>query len=204
MGNTKKKMMTAAIAGSLAAAMVVGGGTFAYLSQQTDQVTNKFKPNHALVEINETENDYEIIPGTEQTKDPSLTPDVTLDSYLYAIVTDETQGLVSYTVADGWKKLDDLSDETKSVYYRKVTEADNGTAINILKDNKVSYDAGITNDDMKDDAKLKFRGFVIQAEPFKTAENTDDEAALAAYNQTVLLTHSRVLMASLLQQITAM
>lgn len=184
MGNTKKKMMTAAIAGSLAAAMVVGGGTFAYLSQQTDQVTNKFKPNHALVEISESDNQYEIIPGTEQTKDPSLKADVTLDSYLYAIVTDETQGLVSYTVADGWTEIPELADGTKKVYYRKVTAAETGTSFPILKDNKVSYDKAITNDMMKDDAKLKFRGFVIQAEPFNTGENSDDEAALAAYNQT--------------------
>lgn len=184
MGNTKKKMMTAAIAGSLAAAMVVGGGTFAYLSQQTDQVTNKFKPNHALVEISESDNQYEIIPGTEQTKDPSLKADVTLDSYLYAIVTDETQGLVTYEVADGWTEIPELADGTKKVYYRKVTAAETGTSFPILKDNKVSYDKAITNDMMKDDAKLKFRGFVIQAEPFKTAENSESDAALAAYNQT--------------------
>ena len=38
MTNKRKKLMTTAIAGSMAASIVIGGGTFAYLQSQTDDV----------------------------------------------------------------------------------------------------------------------------------------------------------------------
>ena len=74
MTNKRKKLMTTAIAGSMAASIVIGGGTFAYLQSQTDDVVNEFKTEQVKVEISESPHDpYDIIPGTEQDKDPSVT-----------------------------------------------------------------------------------------------------------------------------------
>ena len=108
--NKKKKYLTTAAAASLAAAVVVGGGTFAYLKGQTDEVVNTFDVNQVTVEISETDADYEIIPGTKQSKDPSLTIDNTLTSFLFVKVTDNTKlsenkSLVSYKIANGWNLL---------------------------------------------------------------------------------------------------
>ena len=42
-------------------------------------------------------------------KDPKkATVDNTVDSYVYVEITDATEGLVSYAIADGWTKLDGL------------------------------------------------------------------------------------------------
>ena len=45
MAQTKRKMITGAIAGSLAALIAAGGGTLAYLYGQTRNVENDFKDN---------------------------------------------------------------------------------------------------------------------------------------------------------------
>ncbi len=196
----KKKLMLTAIAGAMAATMVVGGGTFAYLQSQTETVKNEFKTEEVKVEISETPVEYDIIPGTEQDKDPKLTITNSLDSFLYVKVTDKTYGLVKYTIAEGWTKLEGYSD----VYYRKVAADidDEGNAKSqdfyILKDNKVSYDKSLVNKDLLDengdlrtDVALSFEGFAIQARPFtdptdannETTAPTEQEAAVKAYTQ---------------------
>lgn len=196
----KKKLMVTAIAGAMAATIAVGGGTFAYFQSQTQDVKNEFKTEQVNVEISETPREYDIIPGTEQDKDPKLTITNTVDSFLFVKVTDKTYGLVTYTIADGWTKLDGYDD----VYYRKVTADfdDEGNVksqeFDILKDNKVSYDKSLVNEDMLDgegnlrtDVALSFEGFAIQARPFTdptdsadpTSAPTEKQAAANAYEQ---------------------
>ncbi len=195
MTDKKKKLMVTAIAGAMAATVAVGGGTFAFLQGQTEEVKNEFKPEQVTVEISETPHDpYDIIPGTEEGKDPKLTITNTLESFLYVKVTDNTYGLVNYTMADGWNKLDGYED----VYYKKIAPVfdEEGNAVAqdffILKDNKVSYDKELVNEDMLDeegnlltDVALSFEGFAIQARPF-LGDYTNDEskAAVYAYTQT--------------------
>ena len=117
MKDNKKKVVITGLAVVLAAAMALGGGTYAYLQGTTEDVVNNFNTNKVLVELNETTgNDYNIIPGTTQEKDPKVTVDNTVDSYVYVEITDATEGLVSYAIADGWTKLDGYD----NIYYREV------------------------------------------------------------------------------------
>ncbi len=188
--------MTAAIAGSMAASIVVGGGTFAYLQSQTEDVVNEFKTEQVKVEISESPHDpYDIIPGTEQDKDPTVTVKNTIESFVFLTVTDNTHGLVNYEIDDTiWTKLDGYDD----VYYRKVPAAAdaNGTTLKVLKGDKVSYDENLINEDMLDedgnlltDVALTFKALAIQAKPFTdptdpadpTTAPTEAEAAVAAY-----------------------
>ena len=190
----KQKMMVTAIAGAMAAAIAVGGGTFAYLQSQTEEVKNKFKTEQVNVEISETPADYDIIPGTVQEKDPTLKITNTVESFLYVKVTDNTHGLVTYALADGWEKLDGYED----VYYKKIAPQFDGEGnavqqeFNILDGNQVSYDKALVNEDMLDDegnlltdVALSFEGFAIQARPFLgDYTNTESKAAVYAYTQT--------------------
>ena len=101
--------------------MVLGGGTYAYLQGTTDDVVNNFNTNKVLVDLSETTgSDYNIIPGTEQSKDPTITVNNTVPSYVYAIVTDNTDGLVDYTIAEGWTELEGWNVGATKVYYRTV------------------------------------------------------------------------------------
>ena len=176
---SKKKMTTTALAVALAVLLLIGGGTFAYLQSTTGDVKNNFKTNQVTVDLTETTgSDYDIIPGTEQSKDPKVTVNNTVDAYVYVEVTDTTQGLVEYSIADGWTSLDGF----EGVYYREVAKSTDPQVFNVLKDDKVSYSTALENSNMldadgnlKDGIELTFKAHAIQKAGF------DD--ALAAYKQ---------------------
>ena len=167
MRNRKKSIVVTGAAIMLAAIMVLGGGTYAYLQDSTKDVVNNFHTNKVLVELKETTgNDYEIIPGTTQSKDPTVTVDNTVDSYVYVEITDATDGLVDYTIADGWTKLDGYD----NIYYREVAANAETKTFSVLAGDSVTYDAALENSDMaKDDVALTFKAHAIQSKPFENA-----------------------------------
>ena len=100
MERKKKKTLTTALAVAVAALLLIGGGTFAYFQSQSIDVINMFNANKVTVNLTETTgSNYDIIPGTSETKDPKVTVDNSIDAYVYVTVTDNTDGMVtvSYT-----------------------------------------------------------------------------------------------------------
>ncbi|MCD8115840.1 MAG: carbohydrate-binding domain-containing protein [Oscillospiraceae bacterium] len=174
----KKNIAVTALAIALAVVLVLGGGTFAYLLGNTEEEVNEFSTNQNGVEITETENDYEIIPGTSQDKDPTITATYTLDSYVFVEVTDATDGLVTWYIESGWTLLETTENEDGSVtyiYYQLLTTADGvyEAELHVLADDKVYYSTSLTNEDLAgvDGVSLTFQGYIIQAEPFADAAN---------------------------------
>lgn len=193
MQNRKQKILTTAVATALAASLLIGGGTFAYLQDETNDVVNNFETNQVTVDLEETTgNDYNIIPGTEEDKDPKVTVNNTVDSYVYVEVTDATDGLVDYTIAEGWTLLDGYD----NVYYREIAVDAEVKEFYVLDGNKVTYDASLTNTDMvdaegnlKEGLALTFKAYAIQKEPFadavaawegKETQFVEDEESLKA------------------------
>ena len=171
MAKSKKSKVLASVAAvALAASLLVGGGTYAYLQGETNDVVNNFDTNKVTVALAETTgNDYDIVPGTSQPKDPKVTVDATVDAYVYVEVKDGTEGLVSYTMADGWTLLDGY----ENVYYREVSASDAEQSFDVLAGNKVTYDAALENSDMvdaegslKEGVDLTFKAYAVQAKPF--------------------------------------
>lgn len=119
MQNSKKNKLVLSVASvALAASLLIGGGTLAYLRAESTPVVNEFKANKVEVELTETgDGQYNIIPGTSEEKDPTVTVDNSVDAYVYVEVTDTTDGLVGYTIAEGWALLDGYD----NVYYREVS-----------------------------------------------------------------------------------
>ena len=123
-----------------------------------------------MVNLTETTgNQYEIIPGTSQDKDPTVAVNATVPAYVYVEVNDTTEKLVTYEIAGGWTLLDGY----ENVYYREVEASDTEQAFSVLAGNTVSYDAALENSDMLDaEGNLKkgialtFRAYAIQKEPF--------------------------------------
>ena len=203
-GSKKKKIVASAIAIALAAALMIGG-TFSYLSASSDEVENTFSPNNVDVNIEESGNgDYNIIPGTSETKDPTVKVTTSVDAYVYLVVEDTTDGLVDYEIdTDVWTLLytydedscpcyDDgnscsdtcecglcTDDGTIYVYYTTVSASDNAQSLSVLVDNTVSYSSAITNEDLEDyeddDLTLSFTAYAIQMEPF-CEDSKDDDA----------------------------
>ena len=111
---TKKKVSAVAIA---TAVILVLAGTMAYLADASGTIRNVFDPEHVRVQINETgvekdngDKPYTVLPGTSESKDPTITVDTDTDAYVFAVVKDTVNShdskLVDYTIADGWVELD--------------------------------------------------------------------------------------------------
>ncbi|MCC8073334.1 MAG: hypothetical protein LIO62_04335 [Clostridiales bacterium] len=187
MENSKKNKLTSAIAVGLAAVMLIGGASYAYLEDSDGDVVNNFSTNKVEVDIDETTGeDYDIVPGTSQDKDPTVTIDNTVDSYLYVIIEDNTQDLVEWAIADGWTLLDGYD----NVYYRLVGADDADKTFSVLDGDQVSYSADLTNADMEaadGDVTLTFKAYAIQAEPFNDP--------VKAYTQESVSTVSELLSA---------
>lgn len=175
---SKKKLIPMGTAVILAGAVLIGGGTYSYLSQTTNDITNNFNAGIVQVELKETTGQqYNIIPGTTEAKDPKVIVDNTVDCYVYVKVTDTTAGLVNYAIADGWEKLDGYT----NVYYREVkaSASENPQEFSVLKDDKVGYASTLKNDSMIDDKSgalkeglnLTFKVSAIQKELFNDAVN---------------------------------
>lgn len=171
---SKKNIAITGVAVSLAAVMLIGGGTFAYLKGETDPITNSFRTNQVQVSLEETTgNEYNIIPGTTQRKDPKVTVNNTVDAYVFVEITDETDNLVDYAIADGWMLLNGVP----NVYYRFVSAAQDVKEFSVLANDEVRYSKALENHDMTDgsgslkrDINLTFNAVAIQAEPFADAK----------------------------------
>lgn len=173
----KRKALTTAVAVILAVVVCIGSSTFAYLQESTKDVVNNFATNQVSVELKEsTDGKYNIIPGTSAFKDPTVTVNTTVPSYVYVEVTDNTDDLVTYSIDKGWNKLEGF----ENVYYREADSSASEQSFTVLKNNTVFYDASIVNSDMlmqnddgtyslKEGITLSFKALAIQKEPFNDA-----------------------------------
>lgn len=128
---------------ALAAILVFGGaigGTIAWLTAQTDSVTNVFtvgsiqlsltETNAAGETVNSGEQEFLVTPGSNLTKDPTVTVGAgSVASYVFVKIEESAaftaDDNISYTVAEGWTALTGVT----GVYYREVAEiAADGTA----------------------------------------------------------------------------
>lgn len=133
----------------LALVLVIGcavGGTVAWLTAQTGPVVNTFTTSDIKVELKETPKEYKMIPGYTISKDPTATVlDGSEECYLF-VKLEKSQNFdtyLKYDIADGWKKLDGVTD---TVYYRVVDGTTNqiGKAYSVLKDNQVTVKGEVT------------------------------------------------------------
>lgn len=173
--NSKKRHAFISAIAVILAVIIFGSSTFAYLQGTTNDVINNFKTNQVMVDLKETTgSDYDIIPGTSQGKDPTVTANTTIPAYVYIEVTDNTDGLVEYEITNDWKTLNGY----ENIYYREIDGDPNEQSFNILKDNKVFYSDTLVNGDMlvdngdgtfslKEGITLSFKALAIQQNGFK-------------------------------------
>lgn len=184
----KKRLLSTAIAGTLAAAIIVGGGTFAYLKAQSNNVKNTFTANTISVSVaeengnNTSGKQYTILPGTTDTKDPKVTVDTTVDAFVFVKVTDTintnlvNKDVVDYSIAAGWQELDSVATATEKVYYRTVNAADPEKSWSVLNGDTITY-VSTYNNDKTTLGTLDFEAYVIQ----KVQDGTTDFNAADAY-----------------------
>lgn len=138
------KKILAIVAAALLLCMAVGG-TIAYLTATTEQVTNTFTPGYVsgddnkaldLWETNGKSQDkihdrsYKIVPGVTDHKDPQVSVTTNIPAYLFIRFTESNntvnnKTIIEYTStlnsANGWTQLAE-SGENSNVWYRIVNE----------------------------------------------------------------------------------
>ena len=134
----------------LAIAIVVVGvvaGTVAWLTDKTPSVTNTFTTSDINIELKETKNNFQMIPGCTIAKDPKVT--VKADSeacYLFVklVKSENFNQYMTYDMAKGWTELQGNA----GVFYREVAAATTDTTYEVLKDNQVTVRDDVTKEQM--------------------------------------------------------
>ena len=202
----KKKILTAALASTLAATVIAGAGTFAYLQANTGTITNKFGKNAeegldiTLTETGVTldnegngEKIYEIKPNQQDDKDPTVTVTNNIDVFTFVEISDKTtldnNKIVNYLVDEGWTKMTDeladdelVNDEVTDVYYRIVAADADNKEFPVIKDNEITYAQNVTGDKIdNDDVTIAFQAFCIDKAPFVEDGKQEIVSAADAY-----------------------
>lgn len=192
----------------------VASGTLAWLAAKTEVVTNTFTVGDINMDLYEhtrdtdgnltatetkTLNDYKILPGTSEKKDPTV--EITgksEDCYVFLQVqeinnntgnaagTGVTTKYISYSIDDAvWQPLMDGTDQViyngVPVYYTTYAQQDTDKSHNVLNNKTVTYSEDLTKADIEklygaDNAlqdsekpQLVFKAFAVQIEASDTA-----------------------------------
>lgn len=178
----------------LAMVMVLGatiGVTLAWLTDETDSVTNTFTVGDIKIELKETWNadgddddttndhwEAQLIPGKEYKKDPVVSVDETktnVDCYLF-VKFEEKNTPTTYltytstlTAINGWTLVKD----TTNVWYRVVKTDADVKSWHLLEGDKVTVNTTLTKEGMpaaNATPELVYTAYAIQEEGFETPE----------------------------------
>ena len=183
--NTLKPMLIA-----MAVVLLLGcvtGGTLAWLTATTDEVTNTFTVGDINITLDETTSDYKMIPGYTIAKDPKVTVAANSEKcYLFVKVTESTNfgDYMTYEMASGWTAVDG----TTGVYYRVVETSTSAQDFSVLKDDQVSVLGTVTKAAMEtanaSKPTLTFQAAAVQYNKNNTTEFTVAEAYAQAFPTT--------------------
>ena len=181
----RKKLITAIIALSLALCCLVGV-TMAWLMDSTPTVKNTFTTGDVEITLKEsplnadgtygtpvegTENAYQMIPGTEYKKDPTVAVDASSET-CYLFVKFEEEGDAStyltytstLTSTNGWTQGDGTNIPS-NVWYRIVEKGDSVRSWALLAGNKITVNATTVtkaNMDIAAKAALVYTAYAVQ------------------------------------------
>lgn len=128
---------------------VAAGGTLAWLTAQTSAVTNTFTVGDINITLTETDTvngnkSFQLIPGTEYSKDPKVSVTGNVDCYLF-VRFDEINNPAAYlnytstlTAGNGWTQGDNENGLPANVWYREVGANDDVKEWELLANNKVT------------------------------------------------------------------
>lgn len=165
----------------LAIAIVVVGavaGTVAWLTDQTPSVTNTFTTSDINIELKETKNNFQMIPGWNIEKDPKVTVKAGSEAcYLFVKLEKSTNfdTFMTYEMADGWEALP----EAPGVYYREVAAATADTTYEVLKDNQVTVKDEVTKAQMNDLTADTYPTLTVTAYASQQFKNNTQEFTVA-------------------------
>lgn len=169
----KKKPLFLSIILTLLSLITVGS-TWAYLISASNPVENTFTYGKVDITLTESTGDkYNIIPAATIKKDPAVTVKGGSETcWAFVQITQEHDFdmFMTYELAEGWQRLAGYV----NVYYRLVEKSDHDVSFGVLKDNKVSVSAKITEEMLeavKVNPKLNFKAYAVQTVGFETVND---------------------------------
>lgn len=165
----------------LAIAIVVVGavaGTVAWLTDQTPSVTNTFTTSDINIELKETKNNFQMIPGWNIEKDPKVTVKTGSEAcYLFVKLEKSTDfdTFMTYEMADGWTALP----EAPGVFYREVAAATADTTFEVLKDNQVTVKGDVTKEQMNALTETTYPTLTVTAYASQLYKNNTEKFTVA-------------------------
>lgn len=166
----------------LAIAIVVVGavaGTVAWLTNQTPSVTNTFTTSDINIELKETKNNFQMIPGWNIEKDPKVTVKTGSEAcYLFVKLEKSTNfdTFMTYEMADGWTALPG----NDGVFYREVAAATADTTFEVLKGNQVTVRGTVTKAQMNALTKDTYPTLTVTAYASQLYKNNTEKFTAAA------------------------
>lgn len=208
-----KKTLTIVMAMVLVAAVAVTG-TLAYMSTQSETVTNTFTFGNMTITLDESKvgndgkiipegeegagrtdkNDYKVIPGATVDKDPTVHVEASSEKcYVYVSVQNNivigTDTVASYELGAGWTKIgEDTATHTIVYKYNDVVDASSGRQNLTPVFEKVTFDgAKITHEniDQITNKTIVINAYAHQSENIENV-TVADNAALEHFNATAI------------------
>lgn len=197
----QKKLFVAVVALCLCMCCLIGV-TVAWLTSESDTVTNTFTYGKVEITLDEADTDgsktdvttegrdiankYHLIPGSTYDKDPTVHVKAGSEAcYVFVRVNNGLKDIVDPTtieaqiIANGWKALvdannDDIADD--GVYYQEVSSLVNATVdtnLVVFENFKVNQNADVA---AYGNATITVTAYAIQAENFADAEEAWENA----------------------------
>lgn len=166
----------------LAIAIVVVGavaGTVAWLTDKTPSVTNTFTTSDINIELKETKNNFQMIPGWNIEKDPKVTVKAGSEAcYLFVKLekSADFDTFMTYEMAEGWTALPG----NDGVFYREVAAATADTTYEVLKDNQVTVKDEVTKAQMNDLTADTYPTLTVTAYASQLYKNNTEKFTAAA------------------------
>ena len=174
----KKKSLALLLAIALVVVGVVAG-TVAWLTDKTPSVTNTFTTSDINIELKETKNNFQMIPGWNIEKDPKVTVKTGSEAcYLFVKLEKSTNfdTFMTYEMADGWTALPG----NDGVFYREVAAATADTTFEVLKGNQVTVKDEVTKAQMNDLTADTYPTLTVTAYASQLYKNNTEKFTAAA------------------------
>ena len=148
----KKKTFVLLLALVLIAGAAVGG-TLAWLTATTDEVTNTFTTSNIEIELDESDNlDLKMIPGWTIAKDPKVTVKANSEKCYLFVKIEKSSNFDNFMTCEMAVNSDETAIWTEltgvngvnGVYYRVVDASDEDQVFAVLKDDKVTVSGEVT------------------------------------------------------------
>lgn len=173
--NTRNRILLTALAALLLVTLTIGG-TIAWLTDDTEKITNTFTTSKVDVDLGEEhKGPFQMVPGATITKDPKITVATDSEDCWVFVKVEESDVLddyISYTMAANWEAVDGYP----GVYrYAAVQKA--GAKLQVLANDSVTVNAGVTTKMMEDldvdgatQPTLSFTAFAVQSANLTTTD----------------------------------